>query len=134
MAYSDPQHQREAQAKWLAAHPDYSKQQWAKHKEKRYAKIKEYQKTEAYKQNMKRRRTNKSVFLNRYKVAASCFDCGYNEASEALQCDHVVGTKRGIIGQFKDKSWKNFLEELAKCVVRCANCHAIKTKREQNAF
>lgn len=62
------------------------------------------------------------------KLAAGCTDCGYRTASEALQFDHVEGNgKVAGIGRMTGVSRRALTEEIAKCVVRCANCHAIKT-------
>lgn len=84
-----------------------------------------------YRAKARQRWRTKADFVKRYKLAAGCFDCGYAKAPEALQFDHVIGVKKGIIGKFLDKSWKQLLHEIDKCQVRCANCHAIKTKAEQ---
>lgn len=110
---------------------EYSKSQYLKHKEKIRARMKITRSSPEYKAKATQRRRKKSDFVKRYKLAARCYDCGYAKASEALQFDHVQGIKKGIIGQFLDKSWKSLLSEITKCQVRCANCHAIKTKAEQ---
>ncbi len=66
--------------------------------------------------------------LNEIKITEGCFDCGFNEDPVALHFDHVDGEKKFNIGKsLNGYKWKTIEEEIAKCVVRCANCHAIKT-------
>jgi uncharacterized protein YbbK (DUF523 family) len=60
-----------------------------------------------------------------------CIDCGEKDV-EVLECDHVRGTKIGNIGNLikRNFSWIKIEEELAKCEVRCANCHRRRTNRQ----
>ncbi len=70
--------------------------------------------------------------LNKIKLDSGCVDCGYREHPTALQFDHVRGVKIKAVSQFSNL--KAALAEAAKCEVRCAICHSIKTvnwKREQ---
>jgi hypothetical protein len=60
-----------------------------------------------------------------YKLALGCIDCGYKENSLALEFDHVNGKKTRCVSQYNN--WDLALLEISKCVVRCANCHRIKT-------
>ncbi len=68
-------------------------------------------------------------FLERWKLAAGCIDCGYDAHAVALDFDHVQGEKTQTISRFMRASYrfKHVRDELAKCVVRCANCHRVKT-------
>jgi hypothetical protein len=62
--------------------------------------------------------------LDAYKVSKGCIDCGYNKHAAPLHFDHITGTKELCVS----KAW-NFekaMEEAKKCVIRCANCHAIR--------
>lgn len=61
------------------------------------------------------------------KLAAGCTNCGYAEQAEALQFDHVNGEKTAGIGRMTGVAGETLAAELDKCVVRCANCHAIRT-------
>jgi hypothetical protein len=53
-----------------------------------------------------------------------CVDCGEGDPI-VLEFDHVLGKKTDNIADMVNScySWPRILEEIAKCVVRCANCH-----------
>ena len=82
---------------------------------------------------MERRRGTRRAFLVRWKLAAGCFDCGYAGHPAALDFDHVQGTKNFNIATSALRSWAAVLAEIAKCVVRCANCHRIATLKRRTA-
>jgi hypothetical protein len=67
------------------------------------------------------------------KVTSGCVDCGYNENPSALQFDHVRGVKLFDVSQGRVKGEKLLLDEIDKCEVRCANCHAIVTAERRYA-
>ena len=77
---------------------------------------------------------NKEVLReNRSKLAVylaehPCIDCGIIDI-RVLDLDHVHGTKREAIARMvrMGYSWATIETEIAKCEVRCANCHRIKT-------
>lgn len=71
-----------------------------------------------------------------YKLEKGCIDCGYNTNSIALDFDHLRDKEFNISSAARsnmnpEKLWA----EIAKCVVRCANCHRIitKTRRDELA-
>lgn len=64
-------------------------------------------------------------WLDAFKIREGCVDCGYKEHHAALHFDHVKGGKE--INVCNAKSIAQAKKEIAKCVVRCANCHAAKT-------
>jgi len=66
-------------------------------------------------------------FLNRWKPAAGCIDCGYAKHPAVLEFDHVQGQKLFSLGSHGSRKMKDIVAEIAKCVVRCANCHREKT-------
>jgi hypothetical protein len=88
-----------AHAKWRAANPTYFKD----------------------------RRDQRRLMLNIIKQEMGCIDCGYDTNTVALDFDHVNGNKLFAIGQDILRSIKSIQRELEKCVVRCANCHRIRT-------
>lgn len=66
-------------------------------------------------------------FVVAYLRTHPCVDCGYADV-RALQFDHIIplnDAKASRVGRFT--SIKKIEEEIAKCEVRCANCHMIKT-------
>lgn len=63
------------------------------------------------------------------KLARGCIDCGYNLHAEALHFDHRdPDSKEFGIAQNLLRNWETILLEVAKCDVRCANCHAVRSK------
>lgn len=67
---------------------------------------------------------------------SKCIDCG-NDDPLVLEFDHINGDtkKHGLSKMVHDGySWDNILKEIEKCEVRCANCHRIKTAKEQGWF
>lgn len=61
-------------------------------------------------------------------LKSGCVDCGFTDI-RALQFDHVRGTKLGNISRMirQGTSEAVLRTEIAKCDVRCANCHMIAT-------
>lgn len=57
-----------------------------------------------------------------------CIDCG-NTDIRTLEFDHVRGHKTDGISHLLSQGcgWPRIETEIAKCEVRCANCHRIKT-------
>ncbi len=64
------------------------------------------------------------AFATRWKLAAGCANCGFSKHPAALDFDHV-GEKKFTVGNAP--SLRRLVQEIAKCVVRCANCHRIAT-------
>lgn len=57
-----------------------------------------------------------------------CVDCGIIYPSCAMDFDHIIG-KKAFNVSFRGHllSKESIDKEVAKCVLRCANCHRIKT-------
>ena len=71
------------------------------------------------------------------KVERGCCKCGFNSHSAALQFDHINQADKSFnIGWAVDhRSMQKLLEEVDKCRVLCANCHAISTQEnDQHRF
>jgi ribosomal protein L44E len=71
----------------------------------------------------------KTQEIHKYQMEKGCMDCGYNEHPAALEFDHHVDSEKSFnIGeQIGSRSRERLWEEIAKCDVVCANCHAIRT-------
>ena len=66
--------------------------------------------------------------LYAYLSEHPCVDCG-NSNIRCLEFDHVRGNKSASITRMLNTAvtWSAIEAEIAKCEVRCANCHRIKT-------
>ena len=76
-------------------------------------------------------------FIKRVKLFLGCSICGYKKCNEALQFDHVdVYNKTMDISRMSGYSFKSLKNEMRKCRVLCANCHAEHTQiqREEGLF
>jgi hypothetical protein len=85
-------------------------------------------------------RRNKEVIIEQqrlliaYLMEHPCIDCGEPDVV-CLEFDHVRGKKRGNISRMLgDHPWSTIENEIAKCVVRCANCHRRKTARQRGWY
>lgn len=65
-----------------------------------------------------------SIYLSEHP----CVDCGQTDI-RVLEFDHVRGQKMDDISHMLSQNcgWPRIEAEIAKCEVRCANCHRIKT-------
>lgn len=74
------------------------------------------------------------LLLLAYLADHPCVDCGEAEVV-CLEFDHVRGEKRGNIAKMLgDYPWATIEAEIAKCDVRCANCHRRKTARQRGYY
>ena|SRR5579872_3385032 len=82
----------------------------------------------------KKRRQNRERMLQILSRSA-CVDCGETDPL-VLEFDHVRGEKVQNVGDLINSlvSWERIEDEIAKCVVRCANCHRRKTGRDFKWF
>lgn len=105
--------------------------------QKKYIK-KHYQQNKQYYLDKNKKRKEILVpklkeFVKRYKLLCGCKDCGYKENYIALQFDHIK-EKRINVSTAVNRGWSlNMIKnEIRKCEVRCANCHAIKTEERRS--
>jgi hypothetical protein len=84
---------------------------------------------------MKRIRTRDTLIvednqkrLADYLACHPCVDCGQTDI-RCLEFDHVRGSKSADITRLLNNAvdWSVIEAEIAKCEVRCANCHRLKT-------
>lgn len=97
--------------------------QYEKHGRSHYERNKE-----AYLARNQNKREEIRQYLRDFKLAAGCVDCGFNSHYAALDFDHVEA-KTVAPTQMATRLWsyERINKELAKCEVRCANCHRIVT-------
>jgi endogenous inhibitor of DNA gyrase (YacG/DUF329 family) len=75
--------------------------------------------------------TKVRLWLAAYKLERGCADCSYREHPAALQLDHEgpkaveISDARSSISRLKAEI------ESGRCVVRCANCHSIRTWKQK---
>ena len=63
--------------------------------------------------------------LVKQELGGKCVDCGYDNPL-ALEFDHISrGAKRALVTNLR--SLARIRAEASGCVLRCANCHRIKT-------
>jgi hypothetical protein len=96
------------------------------------------QNKEVYKQRArehdKKVKEEKQEYIRSYLKEHPCIDCGEADIV-VLEFDHrEPAEKRFNIGCLKGWSLKTVQAEVAKCDVRCANCHRRKTYREHNGY
>lgn len=73
------------------------------------------------------------IQLLAYLKDKQCVDCGERDPV-VFEFDHVTGTKHFAISQIIGSwqpNWQRVIEEIAKCEIRCVNCHRRKTARER---
>lgn len=82
----------------------------------------------------KERAQHRTDVLNRFKRIKGCVDCGYRANCDGLQFDHRPGTD-GVknVSSLVYSSWDVIKREMAKCDVRCCNCHSIRTHERRRA-
>ena len=78
--------------------------------------------------------------ITRFKLKKGCFFCKYKKCPEALQFHHLNKSTKlfGISDKLSKKNnlskikWKEIKNEIRKCTILCANCHAEETYKERN--
>lgn len=71
-------------------------------------------------------------YVRGYKDTHPCSDCGIQYRYWIMQFDHVRGEKVGNVGEMAvSRTLKAVKNEIAKCDVVCANCHADRSYRRR---
>jgi len=76
-------------------------------------------------------RARNQQMLTAYFGLHACVDCGEADPT-VLEFDHVRGKKLANVANMVRNGiqWSRIEMEIAKCEVRCANCHCRKTAKE----
>lgn len=84
------------------------------------------------KEKKKRTTSENRAFILQYLRDHGCTDCPEKDPI-VLVFDHVRGRKRKAVGDMASNgsSLKLIKAEIAKCEVRCCNCHARRTAKAQ---
>jgi len=108
MPFKDREKQREA-----------SRRHYAKHRERVIAKAKV---------NSKVAKSRIRAYINNHLKANPCVDCGETDIV-VLEFDHIGDDKHFSISDATRHGYSitKIKNEIAKCEVRCANCHRKKT-------
>ena len=77
---------------------------------------------------MKKKYREKKDALHEYKQELSCQKCGYNKCGAALEFHHLNSDKKDekvsrLIANRYSLDNPDIQNEIAKCIVLCANCH-----------
>jgi len=60
-------------------------------------------------------------------LGGKCKKCGWQGNQAAMQFHHKDSTEKDFtIGNVANKSWDSIKDEMKKCILLCANCHAIE--------
>jgi hypothetical protein len=93
-----------------------------------YRKNRDAQKARLLRNTAARRADNQRRMIE-YLRAHPCVDCGETDIV-VLQFDHVADKERNVGNMLSGGwTWHAIEKEIAKCEVRCANCHRLATLR-----
>jgi hypothetical protein len=78
-------------------------------------------------------RGRSKLLVLEYLSSHPCLDCGERDP-HVLEFDHVTGSKSAAVSKLKNSNtrWAKVFVEIAKCEVRCANCHRRRTFKQFN--
>jgi len=128
--YKNRQKKDGRQAKCKVCQKKYHNHNWYKKNKKKIIE-------KNYTRKARVKRANFKKILELY-FSKGCVDCGTQDP-RVLEFDHVTGVKRSIkhqrgagVGYLvrNGYKWSTIKREIEKCVVRCRNCHQIKTFKD----
>ena len=72
------------------------------------------------------------AFVKRVKLFLGCALCGYKEHACALHFDHINPKEKfNMVSRMISYSTEILKEEMRKCRILCATCHAVHTKNQR---
>ena len=85
-------------------------------------------------QGNKERLLRTKKFVYEYLLTHPCVDCG-EARPECLDFDHLRDKTMAISQMVRNaRGIESIKKEIEKCEVRCANCHRVKTAKDQNWY
>jgi len=106
------------------------RQAWCKHCRREYD-AEYWRRTRIHRLRLRKKHRRKLVAWYRaLKEGTPCSDCGGVFHHAAMQWDHLPGTtKRREVSNMVLTGFRRetILDEIAKCELVCANCHAVRT-------
>lgn len=99
---------------------EYNQEWYRKNKQKHKARARE---------NFERQLLDRHQFVFDYFATHPCIDCGENDPV-VLDFDHRGNKSYTISNILRTHAWATVLKEIAKCDVRCSNCHRRKTAKQ----
>ena len=91
----------------------------------------DYYKDKAIKHNAEYRLRNLQYIVD-YLKQNPCVDCGETDPI-VLEFDHLAD-KTCDVSKLNHGSFESLIKEIAKCEVRCANCHRRKTAKQLDFY
>lgn len=70
---------------------------------------------------------DRTAWIHSYKEDNPCVDCGQYYKYWIMQFDHTGSDKFRSVSKMKTYAINRIKEEIAKCDLVCANCHANRT-------
>ena len=118
-------HKRTLNDRCRKCHATYRRQHYLRHRDRYFSQANA---------QTRRNRADKLQRLREFLLNHPCVDCGETEVA-TLEFDHVdPSTKLMEVGRIiRHRNWSAVQDEIAKCVVRCANCHRRRTIAQQVA-
>lgn len=95
----------------------------------RAARRKHYEKNkQAYKERAKAVTVAMREYVQAIKEANPCTDCRKHYPYYVMQFDHIGDDKVANVQSLCSKgNWQKLKDEIEKCELVCANCHAVRT-------
>lgn len=97
-----------------------------------YAKLRYQGSKERFRESNNKRKIRNQIAVYEYLLKKKCEDCGVANPV-VLTFDHVRGEKRGTVSDMVKQSLSlaTIWDEVAKCEIRCFNCHMIKDSQRR---
>ena len=80
------------------------------------------------------RKKRNRLFLKKVKSRYPCQMCGYNKCNDAKHFHHIKKGSKRKVSQMPEYSIESIKEEIRKCIILCANCHAEVHEKERNSY